>query len=63
MGKKGYRVKCGISPPPRFHLLIFLLHVHLFALIGLLPFTVPGPRDPLQVFQPVGVPSMFKNRK
>jgi len=30
---------------------------------GLLPFTVPGPRDPPRVFQPVGVPSMFKNRK
>ncbi|KAL9989492.1 hypothetical protein ACROYT_G004051 [Oculina patagonica] len=30
---------------------------------GLLPFTIPGPRDPPRVFQPVGVPSMFKNRK
>lgn len=30
---------------------------------GLIPFTVPGPRDPPRVFQPVGVPSMFKNRK
>lgn len=30
---------------------------------GLIPYMIPGPRDPLRVFQPVGVPSMFKNRK
>lgn len=30
---------------------------------GLIPFTVPGPRDPPRAFQAVGVPSMFKNRK
>ena len=38
------------------------LNLYLFILLGTLPFSVPGPRDPQRRLKPVGKPYDIKNK-